>query len=208
MKTSIEPFNTSIFKTDEVNLSNHTELKQLLLKIYSDAPAFKDGNFYGNGFTSYFYDDGLQNIPEFNELCTKILLYANDYIIATNQYMMNYGFKFEPRKLKISRLWFNANKPGAYQGKHHHADHLLGGTYYLDVPDDSGKIAFYNPNPYMYYQNQKQNNPFISDIAVHTRNGDLLIWPGWIDHEISANNTSDKTRLTISFCLDWDESND
>lgn len=205
MQTVIEPFNTSIFKTDELDLSNHDELKSLLEKTYMSSPQFSEGNFYGGGFTSYFYDDKLEQIPEFEELCNKILEYGNEYIVATNKYMSQYNFHFIPRKLKISKLWFNANKPGAYQGRHHHADHLLGGTYYLDVPENSGNIGFYNPNPYMYYKNQQKNKSFISDIAIETKSRDLLIWPGWIDHEISANKTTDKVRLTVSFCLDWDD---
>ena len=112
----------------------------------------------------------------------------------------------DPRPLVFANMWFNVNPPGGYQGRHHHAMNLLGGTYYIDVPDDSGAIAFYDPNPFSYYHNQDPpaRNMIIPDFKINTRKGDLLIWPGWMDHEISVNKTKDQNRITLSFAIDWE----
>ena len=116
----------------------------------------------------------------------------------------------EPRlrkntNIRIQNMWFNVNPPGGYQGRHHHSKNILGGTYYIDVPPDSGKIAFFDPNPFAYLHNQDPPamHMLIPDFKVITREGDLLIWPGWMDHEISVNKTKDKNRITISFGINW-----
>jgi uncharacterized protein (TIGR02466 family) len=216
MKQYFTPFNSFVYQNTEGKVSNHDEVHRWILDLYSKSPRQGEGNFYGPGFTTFFYDDftsHLYTVDEFKELANFILQEADQYIsnqvvhIAKHQAAM--GMK-PPNKIKLTNMWFNVNPPGGYQGRHHHAKNLLGGTYYISVPRGSGKIGFFNPNPFAYYNNQAPREKFllVTDFDITPSDGDLLIWPGWMDHEISANSTKDQDRITVSFAIDWDFSND
>jgi len=203
------PFASHIYHTD-ARVSNHDEIHQWILKLYADSPVAHEGNFYGKGFTSYFYDDFSSHLNEldiFKELRDSILDHAAMYIDHQTAHMAQHRVLARRRPLKIVSMWFNVNPPGGYQGRHHHAGNLLGGTYYIDVPPESGRIGFTDPNPFAYIMNQRHCSETltIADFKIETLGGEMLIWPGWMDHEISANKTVDSKRITVSFAIDWVE---
>jgi uncharacterized protein (TIGR02466 family) len=210
MKIFYQPFASDIYYNSEAQVSNHDELKKWVLDMYAQSPAKESGNFYHTGFTTYFYDDftaHLDTIDVFKELRDTIIQEAEKYVEKRFNHLDQYGTSIPkmPKALRITNLWFNVNPPGGYQGKHHHANTLLGGTYYLDVPKESGKIGFYDPNQFAYLHNQEPPamNLLIPNFDVITKAGDLLIWPGWMDHEISVNKTTDQNRITLSFGINW-----
>jgi uncharacterized protein (TIGR02466 family) len=208
MKTFYTPFSPTIYYNDEVKVSNHEAIKDWILNMYDQSPV-KDGNFYHTGFTTYFYDDfsgHLDSQDMFTELRDMILVEADIYVRHGLSVLAANGTSVGgPKALRFTNMWFNVNPPGGYQGRHHHAMNLLGGTYYIDVPPNSGKIGFYNPNAFAYLHNQEPpaKNLLIPNFDVITRAGDLLLWPGWMDHEISVNKTVDQNRITVSFGINW-----
>lgn len=213
MKHFFQPFSSFIYQNTEGKVSNHDELELWIMDLYNQSPRKGGGNFYGPGFTTYFYQDftsHLDYVEPFKELKDFILSEASQYVINQVTHAADHkSVVSPPRPLKITNMWFNINPPGGYQGRHHHAKNLLGGTYYINVPENSGKIGFFNPNMFAYYNNQDPREKFllITDFDIQPSNGDLLIWPGWMDHEISANNTADQNRITVSFAIDWDMTN-
>ena len=40
--------------------------------------------------------------------------------------------------------------------------------------------------------------PFTADIAINPRDGDLLLWPSWVPHEVDTN-FSLKERINLAF---------
>mgnify|MGYP003704826005 FL=1 len=42
------------------------------------------------------------------------------------------------------------------------------------------------------------NSPFSSRMSYQPKDGDLLLWPGWLPHEVEINN-SEKQRVNIAF---------
>lgn len=209
MKKYYNPFASYIYFDNESKIQSHDMLIKWVDTVYNSSP-FKDkGNFYGNGFTTYFYEDftgNLNKFIEFNELSKLILEKSAEYlneIIKMNNDGAGMNIDID-KEIEISNMWFNVNPKGGHQGKHHHAKNLLGGTYYLQVPDDSGDIQFSNPNPLSYYMNQKPYDIHMITPSINFKPtaGDLLIWPGWMDHEISMNKTDEK-RITISFGINF-----
>lgn len=217
MKKYINPFSAEFYVNDEAMVSNHEELRQFLIELYNESPAKEGGNFYGTGLTSYFYDDftsHLDIVPAFSELRDLIIEESKLYILNRAKELELLGAttsvqamqeKLDNVGLELEHLWFNVNPYGGYQGRHHHASNLLGGTYYLQIPKDSGKIAFTNPNPFAYYKSQKPPHEHltIADFDFKPTEGTLLLWPGWADHEISVNNNKTENRMTISFAINW-----
>jgi hypothetical protein len=67
-------------------------------------------------------------------------------------------------------------------------------VYYLQATG-TGDIVFYNPNNITDSCNLFA--PFTSTIAISPQDGDLLVFPAWLPHEVETN-TSDRDRINIS----------
>jgi uncharacterized protein (TIGR02466 family) len=102
--------------------------------------------------------------------------------------------------MNLSKLWVNINPPGSYQSRHTHSEFPVAGTYYLKVPENSGNLIFYHPSPHV--ESLQRLKPFYPFTHIHVPcDGDLLMWPGYMSHEVSYNY-SNENRITVSFCLD------
>ena len=112
----------------------------------------------------------------------------------------------------LDNLWININGKGCYNTSHAHPGSLLSGTFYVDVPDNSGDIEFDNPNGLLidsYLTSWKltrkvdelidSSNPML---AYSTRVGPvknmLLLFPSWTKHSVGINHSSND-RISISF---------
>ena len=102
-------------------------------------------------------------------------------------------------KIKIPQLWLNVNKKGDWNTIHQHGQYTLAGTYYVKVPEDSGRIVFRDPRPAAI------GNKFMVDrfdkgefYNIKPLEGMLIIWPSYLDHFVEPSN-SDEERISISF---------
>ena len=102
-------------------------------------------------------------------------------------------------KIKIPQLWVNVNKKGDWNTIHQHGQYNLAGTYYVKVPEDSGRIVFRDPRPAAI------SNKFLVDrfdkgefFNIKPLEGMLIIWPSYLDHFVEPSN-SDEERISISF---------
>lgn len=93
------------------------------------------------------------------------------------------------------KYWTNINKPGGRNAIHEHKLWHYVGCYYLQA-EGTGDIVYFNPinltegcNPYA---------PFVSPMSFSPKDGDLLMWPAWLPHEVEMN-MSDKPRINIAF---------
>jgi uncharacterized protein (TIGR02466 family) len=93
------------------------------------------------------------------------------------------------------KYWTNVNEPLSKNSLHVHSLHHFVGLYYIQGYD-TGDLVFHNPsnltetcNPYA---------PFVSRMAWPPKNGDLLVWPGWMPHETEINQSKDQ-RVNIAF---------
>ena len=211
----LEPFKFPIL-LEKLDIDSHNIIREYVLSLYNDNDNnTKEGNFYGTGFTTTFFDDytgHLNNVKEFSELKEKILFYANQYLTntITELHIKHPEAKLHFSKIEeliIKRMWFNVNPQHGYQGNHHHADYLLAGTYYIDVPENSRTPEFSNPSAYSYLKNQCpiETHLTLSNFRIDTKSKDLLIWPGHLSHEVKTNK-SIENRITASFCIDWKSS--
>jgi uncharacterized protein (TIGR02466 family) len=207
MGNFVRPFSDSIYHgVDRVDTLE--QIRQLLLSVYDQKKSSsKFDSFYASAFTSYGKEDSefdLLKYKEFEPLRDLILNRAKQLIEDQEIYT---GLRTPYKRIVFKEIWFNVNPPQGYQGKHHHADYLLGGTYYIQVPKNSGIIRFFNPNLFAQY---KLFTPTVNHLMklmadVEPADGHLLIWPGFLDHEVTTNLTEDKLRITVSFCLDWEK---
>lgn len=141
----------------------------------------------------------LQLLPAFQPLL-RLAIEAVAGPIATHQ-----NWDLSQARLSVES-WANVNPPNSLNKIHAHAGALVSGAYYIDVPVESGAICFYNPRRLFQHDNQPPpahpDQPSPEGLAqrLFPHAGQLLLFPGWLPHEVEPNRTT-ITRYSISFNL-------
>ena len=106
------------------------------------------------------------------------------------------------RKPKLDSLWVNLLKNGGQHSGHIHPHSIISGTYYVEVPTNSGAIRFEDPRlglmmaaPTRRDDAAEELRPFVT---VEPSPGLLLMWESWLRHEVLAGAGRGE-RLSISF---------
>ena len=101
----------------------------------------------------------------------------------------------------FQQMWAAVNKKGNYNILHQHGQYMLSGGYYLQVPENSGKVNFRDPRP------GALSNWIATSVlrageweGYMPKASDLMIWPAFLDHQV-APSQSDEDRIMISFDL-------
>ena len=101
-------------------------------------------------------------------------------------------------------MWINRNPKGASNTRHTHITYsrplLLSGVYYIKVPENSGRIRFYDPrlislmNPpdYEYYHDSQLYN------FIEPQEDMILFFPSWLEHDVEVNQSNEE-RISIGF---------
>jgi len=108
--------------------------------------------------------------------------------------------------LKVVNFWINCNKYGNSNIIHIHPGSIFSGSFYLKVPKESGSIVFRNPAANIvetFWQNYikgftKFNSPTWKFFPLE---GQLLIFPSWLEHYVETNNNKKEERISIAFNL-------
>jgi len=131
-----------------------------------------------------------------HELCNEI--YSRSLKIVQE-------FKYDTSKLnlKFLNMWININKKNSCNRVHIHHNSILSGVYYLKCPQNCGDIVFPRNFSESYIIESVgtilEDNVFnYRSISYKPEQNKLLIFPGWVPHEVT-NNNSDEDRISISF---------
>jgi uncharacterized protein (TIGR02466 family) len=119
----------------------------------------------------------------FRELTTNLTNLANEILLPYNC-----------KKVQIVEMWANINDKYSYNKAHTHGG-ILSGVFYLQTPENSGKIVFLNP-------------AIRSDFHIirHPHHGIdpkklvCIFFPSWLEHSVEQS-MSDERRISISFNL-------
>jgi uncharacterized protein (TIGR02466 family) len=103
----------------------------------------------------------------------------------------------ERSKLVNVDYWANINQPYSRNSIHSHKSAQFSACYYLQA-EGTGAIVFTNPANIMADCNP--GSPFTRDYRMEPKDGDLLLWPSWMPHEVETN-FSDKERINLAFDL-------
>ena len=91
-------------------------------------------------------------------------------------------------------IWTNVNEPGSTNVLHSHKGVSFACTYNLQT-EGTGNLIFKNPANLLNDCDIK--SPFTRNYKIEPKDGDLLVWPSWVPHEVDINN-SDKQRINIA----------
>ena len=122
-----------------------------------------------------------------------------DFVVEISEFYMKYDETYKTQlsqgkqKIEMS-FWTNVNEPGSKNVLHTHKGMSFASTYNLQT-EGTGNIVFRNPANVLNDCNT--SSPFVRYMSTEPKDGDLLVWPAWIPHEVEINK-SDKQRINIA----------
>ena len=101
---------------------------------------------------------------------------------------------------KCTASWISLFKKGDYAHPHNHGPVDVCGVYYYKSNEVDGSIYFKPANPALagtlwYNGGSQWSSP--------PKEGELFLFPGWLDHGVTPNET-DEDRISISFNIMFD----
>jgi len=108
---------------------------------------------------------------------------------------------------KVAEMWVNVSPKYSYNVNHSHPGSFFSGVYYINVPENSGNITIFNPdilgkNKMARHEGfnvfDKITNNNMQNLLFSPSAGDLIIFNGHIEHNVSMNY-SDEDRISIPF---------
>jgi uncharacterized protein (TIGR02466 family) len=91
--------------------------------------------------------------------------------------------------------WTNVNQPGSRNVMHSHSSAHFSCVYYLQG-EGTGDLRIINPSNIL--GNCNYAAPFVRDFYYTPKDGDLILWPAWVPHEVEPNLSS-KERINVVF---------
>jgi len=114
-------------------------------------------------------------------------------------------------KLSLDQMWAVVNPPGAFNRAHLHPHSLWSGVYYVQLPDNAGRLLFDDPRPgnvmFCAQSRPAATTPPESSlsIAYEPRVGHLILFPGFLQHSVEPNQSTGSgdasLRVAIAFNL-------
>jgi uncharacterized protein (TIGR02466 family) len=93
--------------------------------------------------------------------------------------------------------WSNINKPASRNVLHSHVADTFAAVYYVQG-SKTGPLKFINPANVLNDCNSV--SPFVREVLVHPHDGELILWPAWVPHEVEVNK-SNRDRMNIAFTI-------
>ena len=131
----------------------------------------------------------------------KFAIEMQKYILKT---CVDLGWKTENKQIRITNMWSIINKKNDFNVIHTHPNSFLSAAYYVRAPKNCGLFQIESLNTAKKYwypeiKNENELNKSISEIAIEE--GELLIFPGYLPHKVSKNE-SNEDRIVVSFNVD------
>jgi uncharacterized protein (TIGR02466 family) len=92
-------------------------------------------------------------------------------------------------------MWTNVNSPNSRNVLHSHKSANFSAVYYLQSTG-TGNLRLLNPANMLGDCNRR--GPFTRDFEFSPTDGDLILWPAWIPHEVDVN-LSNQDRINLVF---------
>ena len=191
----LQIFSTPIWETSFPNFQDHKD------NFIEAAKLFKEE--FPEGSRANFIQNSYQSLP---------ILTRNPVFGPIFEYVCQLGMKaafdlqFIPSNPVVTSAWVNfQDSPKAMLLDHVHSENsIFSGVFYLQVPENSGKLAFTNPglNQMWTGLNMVENkNKFTSErLQITPVEGSIFLWPSYLPHRTLPNDHDD-SRISISFNL-------
>lgn len=137
------------------------------------------------------YEPLLAEVNSALERISKELSYASDYA------------------LKVTSMWSIINPPGNGNRAHCHPNSLWSGVYYVQAPENAGKIEFIDPrtalvmNQPRYENKKKRPRECWTKVNYKPVPGRMIIFPAWLYHGVDSNTAKEKGRAADRIILSF-----
>ena len=193
MKVEVIPiFSTPVVKT---NIGRNFTKKELQLFL-TDIPMYKDVERgmtnYGSKDT-YLFDSHTDTLKDIKKFCEYPL---KNYLEEIE------GVDTDLAGLRITQSWLNKTKPSEHHPSHYHTNSYLAGVLYIScLQNDS--INFENRIQgmfnYIEFPKKKITDWTTETASIDVKEGDLILFPAWMIHGVSPNNTKNRERISLAF---------
>tara|TARA_Y100000592_G_scaffold32732_1_gene51955 strand:+ start:452 stop:1024 length:573 start_codon:yes stop_codon:yes gene_type:complete len=115
------------------------------------------------------------------------------------------NLELDHNEYKIDTIWINVNSYKDFNGNHIHPQIPKGisGSFYVSAP--SGDVVFEHPSTQLIQSEWKgviNHNRYNSAVwHIPPEPNQLLMFPNWLPHYVTANMSNDVLRISISFNL-------
>ena len=84
---------------------------------------------------------------------------------------------------------------------HAHGNALISGVYYIRANNNAGSLKFTNPNPLFINTDLKEGPKNEVNFEIKPQKGLLVLFPGWLLHEVLGSSIDNCTRTCLAFNL-------
>ncbi len=147
-----------------------------ILELKANNESLKKSNFGGWHSECNLHEHGI-----FKELSSSLLDIAKS--VAS---------PYSEANLEFVEMWAMVNDKRSYNAHHIH-EGILSGVFYLQVPQDSGRLILCNPAV------RSHSHPIRNkDYPIQPERLALILFPSWLEHYVEPSNSDDE-RISISF---------
>ena len=173
------------------NIDIDVDTKEFLLNSSFERMTSNNGNMSENPF---ILDNEV--CKDFvDKLFCQLELFADSYLRIDDSHFEWY----------MQNSWVVEHNPNDFGHAHHHANSLISGVYYLDVPEHSGDITFHKPAGLTNIFHVSTDIPYkeytpinCGTWSITPREGDIILFPSHLLHSIGENATN-KLRYSLAF---------
>ena len=183
----------SLFSTPVVKANIGREFtKDELQLLTTDIPMAKDRDSLSHNQSESFniFDNFAIELKDIKTFCEHELKRYLEDIEGVDTDRINLG---------ITASWLNKLKPQDHLDLHNHRNSHLSGILYIScLPNDN--IQFTNMSNSRLMLPIKKHTPFnIEGASVDIKEGDFIIFPSLLLHQVSVNETENKDRVSLAF---------
>jgi len=135
--------------------------------------------------------------------------WISEQVLDCAQHIFN-ALDYDPgRRPEIDNMWANINPRYAYNRSHSHPNTLWSGVYYVQTPENCGRIYFSDPRVQAqvmtprYNPGNSRKSQLWSEVYYEAIAGRIIIFPAWLLHEVEPNMSELSgpagNRISISF---------
>jgi uncharacterized protein (TIGR02466 family) len=157
------------------------------------------GAFVGDAVSNFSLEQDIlseltKNIPELQHLVKNLTNVIEEYKIRHNLPLV-----------RITNSWTNTQQEGSILIDHTHSKSVIAGALYINVDDNSTQLVLKNPNPYIKYTvfGDSPTEYAYEWSTFKPEIGDLILFPGWIEHGSNHQINRTKDRMVLSFNTEY-----
>lgn len=184
-------------------------VKKWIPRLIREAKLFRDLDSVGEKWSEKNYPNGYTSYSSITDLAFRSSGFA-DLKQWIDREVKKYAEALEMDLgsgcLEMSALWINMMDQGCQHSFHLHPLSSISGTFYLQVPKNSGALKFEDPRlpAFMASPPRKRGASLPNQhfFAIDPVPGELVLFESWLKHEVTASQAR-SIRMSVSFNYDW-----